>query len=210
MNEKEFSWKGLKFVWNGRRRLWFCERPDHQSADWWVTLHCFERSHMMKEGQSTNWDSPPDDFMPGTFASAGWMAHFGHGDAALRPTREEALDAALGYALRFHHQSIAALRQVCFMHQERFQEHGEWCPPSPRCGNTLSAPGATTLVCEQPAGHPPPCWSMVSYGGGGEGSAQPVIAGGGGGGRELPAPACGIGRCGHTVGHSGRHSWELP
>lgn len=112
--EKEFTWKGLHFVWSGRRRMWICERPDHQSHDWWVTWHTFQKSFLVPAGKTIDWENPPDDFMPGTFANAGWMAHFGHGDAALRPTREAALDAALRYALRFHHQSIAELRKVSF------------------------------------------------------------------------------------------------
>ncbi len=69
----------------------------------------------MKEGDDISWDSPPDDsenLRPGIFANSGWLAHFGFGDAALRDTRDGALEAAMTYALRFHHASIAQLRGI--------------------------------------------------------------------------------------------------
>lgn len=141
MIEKEFTWRGLRFVWNGRLRKWICERPEQQSGHWWVTWHTYEHSFMVKEGQAISWDDPPEDFMPGTFASVGWMAHLGHGDAALRDTRNEALEAALQYALRFHHHSLAQLRTVLYAHEEL-------CRAIAGAGPTL-----TPLYCEHPKNH---------------------------------------------------------
>lgn len=114
MVEKEFVWRGLTFVWDGRRRAWICKRPREQSGEWWVTLYHFNQSHLLKEGEAISWESPPEDsdFRPGLFANAGWMAHFGFGDAALRDSRDDALEAAMSYALRFHHASIAQLRGI--------------------------------------------------------------------------------------------------
>lgn len=117
MIDKEFTWKGLRFVWNGRRRAWLCERRREQSDDWWVTHHLFERSFYLREQDNgIDWESPPSPELPQLqgFVNGGYLAHFGHGDAALRPTRAEALEAALGYALRYHHRCLAALRGVLF------------------------------------------------------------------------------------------------
>ena len=116
MIDKEFVWRGLRFVWNGRRRVWLCERPRHQSQEWWVTHHLYERSHYLSNGTEIDWDNPPPEDHPELrmFTNMGYVAHLGHGDAALRPTRDEALEAALQYALRFHHASLAELRKVLF------------------------------------------------------------------------------------------------
>ena len=144
MLDKTFVWKGLTFVWNGRRRKWICERPNHQSDDWWVTHHFYERSFHLKPGDAPiDWDAPPGPDRPElqVFATAGYLAHFGHGDAALRPGLEEALDAALQYAVRFHHLSINELRKVAFATE--------------LCGarDSLVAPGHTPSPCSHKAGH---------------------------------------------------------
>lgn len=114
--EKEFTWRGLQFIWNGRRRMWICERPRHQSHDWWVTHQFYERSHYLKRLDEIDWDNPPSEDHPELqiFANMGYIAHLGHGDAAVRSTRLDALEGALQYALRFHHSSLAELRKVLF------------------------------------------------------------------------------------------------
>jgi len=104
--EREFTWRGLKFVWNGRRHKF--EGPD----GWWVShtryiMYCFN------DGSKSPDDLKPEEELMRE-SQCRFLAHAGRGDGAERDSIREALDAALQYALRYHHQEIAKLRVICY------------------------------------------------------------------------------------------------
>ena len=111
--EKEFTWRGLPFVWNGRQRLWLSEQPEGQ-ADYWVTQRWYWHSHIRKDVPE-DWSSPPPLEEGGSihgFTSGYFIAHLGFGDAPMRPGRTEALEAALNAAIGFHHGRLGELRTL--------------------------------------------------------------------------------------------------
>ena len=103
--KREFVWRGMKFVWNGRRHKY--EGPD----GWWVTHTHYMRYVFNDEAKRQDDLKPEGELME---AQCRFLAHAGRGDGAERDSIIEALEGALQYALRYHHQELAKLRGICF------------------------------------------------------------------------------------------------
>lgn len=103
----EFMWRGLVFTWHGPRRRYECKR---EHGTWWVSSTSYEKSLYLKTADPAE---NPEDYP--AFAESKFIAHCGHGgDAAERLTMEDALEASLQYALRYHHGRIHDLRALSF------------------------------------------------------------------------------------------------